>query len=103
MTQYKNAKGEVYNGRYVEVEGRRYISPSRARLLSLGYKEVVVEQPPTDDSEQEIWGLKRLLAESDYKAIKYAEGWLSDEDYAAVKAQRQAWRARINALEGGGA
>lgn len=103
MTKYINDNGEVYNGRSVVADGRKYINPSRARLLSLGYKEVVVEQPPTDDSEQEIWELKRLLAESDYKAIKYAEGWLSDEDYAAVKAQRQAWRARINALEGGGA
>lgn len=99
MTQYKNAKGEVYNGRYVDVEGRRYISPSRAKLLKLGYKEVVTTPPPVDENEQRIWQLKELLQESDYKAIKYAEGWISEEDYAPIKAERQAIRDEINKLE----
>lgn len=99
MTQYKNAKGEVYNGRYVDVEGRRYISPSRAKLLKLGYKEVVTTPPPVDENEQRIWQLKELLQESDYKAIKFAEGWISEEDYAPIKAERQAIRDEINKLE----
>lgn len=43
--------------------------------------------------------LKRLLSASDYKAIKYAEGLISAEDYAETKAERQAWRDEINALE----
>lgn len=99
MTQYINAKGEVYNGRYVEVDGKRYISPSRAKLLKLGYKEVVTTPPPVDENEQRIWQLKELLQESDYKAIKYAEGWISEEDYAPIKAERQAIRDEINKLE----
>ena len=99
MTQYKNAKGEVYNGRYVDVEGRRYISPSRAKLLKLGYKEVVTTPPPVDENEQRIWQLKELLQESDYKAIKFAEGWISEEDYAPIKAERQTIRDEINKLE----
>ena len=44
--------------------------------------------------------LKRLLAESDYKAIKYAEGFIPEDEYAPIKAQRQAWRDEINLLEG---
>jgi len=99
MTQYKNAKGEVYNGRYVVVDGRRYISPCRARLIKLGYKEVVTTPPSVDENEQRIWQLKELLQESDYKAIKYAEGWISEEDYAPIKAERQAIRDEINKLE----
>lgn len=47
----------------------------------------------------EIDNLKRQLFESDYKAIKYAEGWISEEDYADIKAERQALRDRINELE----
>ena len=47
----------------------------------------------------EIKTLKQLLSESDYKALKYAEGMISEEEYAPVKAQRQAWRDRINELE----
>ena len=43
--------------------------------------------------------LKMKLSETDYKAIKYAEGLISDEDYATVKAERQDWRNKINALE----
>lgn len=47
----------------------------------------------------EIYALKSQLAETDYKAIKYAEGWITAEEYAETKAQRQAWRDRINELE----
>ena len=43
--------------------------------------------------------LKRKLADTDYKAIKYAEGELSAEEFAETKEQRKAWRAEINVLE----
>lgn len=43
--------------------------------------------------------LKTLLKESDYKAIKYAEGLFTDVEYAPIKAMRQSYRAEINALE----
>jgi hypothetical protein len=46
-----------------------------------------------------ILGYKIKLANTDYKAIKYAEGWLSDEEYEPIKAERQALRDKINALE----
>ena len=48
---------------------------------------------------QRIAELKAQLSETDYKAIKYAEGWLSEEEYAPIKAERQAVRDRINRLE----
>jgi FtsZ-binding cell division protein ZapB len=50
----------------------------------------------------EIERLKEQLAATDYKAIKHAEGWLTADEYAPIKEQRQQWRARINELEGGG-
>ena len=50
----------------------------------------------------QIQELKGKLAETDYKAIKYAEGLLTEEEYAETKAQRQAWRDEINALEARG-
>jgi hypothetical protein len=43
--------------------------------------------------------LKRLLAESDYQCLKHADGELTDEEYASIKAQRHAWRVEINELE----
>ena len=50
-------------------------------------------------AEREIASLKAKLTATDYQAIKYAEGVMSAEEYAPVKEQRQAWRARINELE----
>lgn len=49
--------------------------------------------------EERIVELKRLLSDTDYKAIKYAEGALTDAEYESTKLQRQAWRAEINMLE----
>lgn len=51
------------------------------------------------DAKSEIEELKKYLEESDYMAIKFAEGILSAEDYAEARAKRAAWRERINALE----
>ena len=49
--------------------------------------------------ENEILELKQNLASTDYQAIKYAEGQLSEEEYASARAERQGWRDRINELE----
>ena len=51
------------------------------------------------DINREINELKKKLFDTDYKAIKYSEGWLTDEEYAEAKAQREEWRKRINELE----
>lgn len=49
--------------------------------------------------EIQIEYLKQRLSETDYKAIKYAEGVLSETEYAQTKADRQNWRDEINRLE----
>ena len=56
------------------------------------------ERIPLHPSLQVIH-LKRMLSATDYKAIKYSEGWLTEEEYAPVKAERQALREEINRLE----
>lgn len=43
--------------------------------------------------------LKQKLTQTDYQAIKYAEGEMTVEEYAPIKAQRQSWRAEINQIE----
>ena len=50
-------------------------------------------------SRKRINELKSLLASSDYKAIKYAEGELTEEEYAETKELRRSYRAEINQLE----
>ena len=47
----------------------------------------------------EIEELKLKLLNTDYQALKYAEGHLSEEEYAPIKEERQAWRDKINELE----
>ena len=49
--------------------------------------------------ESEIAVLKQELAGTDYKALKFAEGELSAEEYAETKAQRESWRKEINDLQ----
>ena len=48
---------------------------------------------------KEIIELKRKLAATDYKAVKHAEGLISDENYAGIKEEREKWRERIRELE----
>lgn len=50
--------------------------------------------------QQHIRELKQKLFDTDYKAIKYAEGVISEQDYASTKSQRQAWREEIRSLGG---
>ena len=47
----------------------------------------------------EITALKQLLTNSDYKALKYSEGLISDIEYAETKNYRENLRAQINQLE----
>ena len=52
------------------------------------------------DAAHQIAELKQKLAETDCKAIKYAEGLMVESEYAPIRGQRQAWRDEINRLEG---
>lgn len=43
--------------------------------------------------------LKKKLSDTDYKAIKYAEGLIAEDEYTPIKAERQRIRDEINRLE----
>lgn len=49
--------------------------------------------------ESEITGLKQILASTDYKALKYAEGQITEKNYEETKQERQSLRDKINELE----
>ena len=61
-----------------------------------------LNQENKHSTDEQIAMLKQNLADTDYKAIKYAEGLISEQDYADVKALRQQWRDEINRLESEG-
>lgn len=58
-----------------------------------------VEELAKQRAKARIIHLKEELGKTDYQAIKFAEGWLTEEEYAPIKAQRQAYREEINQLE----
>jgi hypothetical protein len=47
----------------------------------------------------EIIALKSLLTDTDYQCLKYAEGALTEAEFADTKAKRKTWREKINELE----
>lgn len=73
------------------------------RILENGiYRDMTpeeIENLPKIPPECKIEELRHRLEETDYKAIKYAEGLISEEDYSETKALRQSWRDEINRLE----
>lgn len=67
------------------------------RKITVGEVEKIIPQikNPTD----KISYLKICLSETDYQAIKFAEGEMSASEFAPMKAKRSAWRAEINRLQ----
>ena len=49
--------------------------------------------------QAEINAYKQLLNQTDYKALKFAEGAITAEDYEEIKQTRQGYRDEVNALE----
>lgn len=75
-----------------------YVAPQEAYDE---YEDIQVYVPFTDKelAEREIETLMRNLADTDYQAIKYAEGVMTESEYAPIKSQREDWRYRINYLQ----
>ena len=69
------------------------------RLARLEYEQQLQKQAEIDEIQRKIDEAKAKLSETDYQAIKYAEGFISETDYAPMKALRQAYRDEINRLE----
>lgn len=97
IAEYPNGGKDVKT--VIDVEGKPYIPAHTER------EEILIYIPYTEDelermaAEREISELKQKLRDTDYQAIKYAEGMYTLTEYAPIREQRQAWRDRINHLE----
>ncbi|MCD8309493.1 MAG: hypothetical protein LUD19_06535 [Clostridia bacterium] len=79
--------GVAYQAAHTEQEEIKvYVPYSEAKLNNMAIDNRIAE-------------LKQKLNDTDYQAIKYAEGELSAEEYAEMKTQRAEWRKEINELE----
>ena len=83
-------KKAIYNNKTKKLE---YVEMTEEEIRQM--EEINTKE----QAEREIKELKQKLLDTDYKAIKYAEGHISEEEYAPIKAERQEWRNRINELE----
>ena len=103
---------EFYVGKIVDCQGERvskYVTDNDLTFEKCdgGFKIVEKPVPPKktesmiliEQYQSEIVELKKYLSDTDYKAIKFAEGELSEEAYREDKSQRHDARARINELE----
>lgn len=89
--KFLNLKSPLNDENYIEITEEQF-------------KELTYTEPSTIDEakiakENQINVLKSKLKATDYKAIKYAEGCLSEEEYAPIKAYRQELRDKINELQ----
>ena len=97
IKEYPNG-GKILE-KVIDVEGKPYIPAHTEREEIWVYIPYTVEELAKIAAEREISELKAKLRDTDYQAIKYAEGMYTLTEYAPIREQRQAWRDRINHLE----
>lgn len=51
------------------------------------------------ETQIEIDKYKKLLEETDYKALKFIDGEFTEEEYTPIREERKSYRAKINELE----
>lgn len=96
---------------YIEIteEQRRQPLPDKYSYYAIENGEFVIKRRTPSEAEtkadsiasinQQIRELQGKLAATDYQALKYSEGWITEKDYTEIKANRQSWRDAINQLQ----
>ena len=96
---------------YIEIteEQRRQPLPDKYSYYAVENGEFVIKRRTPSEAEtkadsiasinQQIRELQGKLAATDYQALKYSEGWITEKDYMEIKANRQSWRDTINQLQ----
>ena len=82
---------------YPDIE---YVLDENGNLIDVNIKTADKEKrQKKEEYNKQIAQLKMQLRNTDYQALKFAEGQITAADYEATKIQRQAWRDEINRLE----
>lgn len=96
---------------YIEIteEQRRQTLPDKYSYYAVENGEFVIKRRTPSKAEtkadtvasinRQIRELQDKLAATDYQALKYSEGWITEKDYTEIKATRQSWRDTINQLQ----
>ena len=96
-TNYQKTLVSLAQRIFAEYSGNEY----RLVITDNHYQTIHVSEEDLlkDQYRLEIQQLKKQLSDTDYKAIKFAEGQISESEYASVRELRQSYRDRINELE----
>ena len=97
VREYPNGGKDVK--KVIDVEGKPYIAEHDETENIQVYITYTEQELQKIENEKTILQLKQNLANTDYQAIKYAEGRMTEEEYAPIGEQRQQWRDEINRLE----
>lgn len=96
---------------YIEIteEQRRQPLPDKYSYYAVENGEFVIKRRTPSEAEtkadtvasinRQIRELQDKLSATDYQALKYSEGWITEKDYTEIKANRQSWRDAINQLQ----
>ena len=97
---------------YIEISEEEFLGLERHKKCCTDDLTAVIDYVKTEEEllreEKErknevlrfqIYDLKAQLAATDYKTLKYAEGELSEEEYAETKELRKGLREQINQLQ----
>lgn len=88
-----NLKSPLKEKGYIEITEKEWNEHSSQK------HQVSAEELAKQEKRNQISALKRELANTDYQALKFFEGWLTEQEYAPIKAKRQELRNQINQLE----
>ena len=78
-----------------KVEGREAYTEIIHYQTYTSYPEHILLQK---EYQKQVEQLKQRLTDTDFQAIKYAEGLYTEDEYAIIRNQRQEWRDLINDL-----
>ena len=85
-----------YDKGYLDPEDR-IIEGEKVQWVT--YRLFTKEQLRRREIADEIEELKKQLANTDFHAIKYSEGWYTEEEYEPIKEERESYREKIRELE----
>lgn len=97
IAEYQNGGKDVQW--VVDKEGIKYQPAKDEKEEILVYIQYTEEELAKVKAQARIFELKTLLKETDYRAIKYAEGQYTFQEYQPYLIQRKSWRDEINRLE----
>lgn len=86
----------------IDKDGNRLdaYSSRKGIVIQDGKYAICVDFNETQREQMErIHELKQYLTNTDYQAIKFSDGAISEEDYAPIREQRKEARAEINRIE----